>query len=483
MHYAMIAKILGLLLMLFSFVMLLPAGMAFWYHDGNLQAFIVSFAITFLCGLALWLPCMRARAELQPRDGFLAATLYWTVIGTIGCLPFLLSPHLNISVLDAIFESISGFTATGASVLSNLDSLPRSLLFWRALSNWLGGMGIILLTLAVLPMLGVGGMQFYKAEIPGPSKNAKLTPRIAETAKALWYLYVTLSVACVLSFRAAGMGWFDAICNGLPTVATAGFATHDSGFAYFNSGGINVIAAIFLLLGSTNFMLLILAWKERSLKTFWRDSEFRFFMGLEAIYVVIIFVALMFHHTYSSIWETFHQTLFQAVSFSTATGFVSASMDNWPAFIPLLLILSSFIGGCAGSTAAGMKVVRAALVFKQSGRELRRLIYPSGVFALRFSGRPVGNDVLQAVWGFMGVYLMITALSVLAIMATGVGFPESVATVAAAINNLGAGFGFLNTNFADLPDIAKCIMCLDMLLGRLEVLTILVLFTPMFWKQ
>ena len=483
MHYAIISKILGLLLMLFSFTMVIPAGVAYWYHDGGVLPFISSFAITFLCGLLLWLPFMRAHAELQPRDGFLVVTLYWTVLGVIGGLPFVLTPHLHIGFTDAIFESISGFTTTGASVLTHLDTLPKSLLFWRALSNWLGGMGVIVLALAVLPMLGIGGMQLYKAEIPGPSKDTKLTPRIAETAKALWYIYVALTIACAVAFRIAGMSWFDAICHSFSALATGGFSTHDASLAYFHSGTINVIAAIFIFLGATNFSLFFVAWKDRSLKGFLRDPEFRFFLGLQIAYIAIITIALLAHSTYTDPRTALQQAALQVTSLSTGCGFVSAPIGSWPTFVPYLLILSSFIGGCAGGTGGGMKVVRSALVFAHGQRELRRLIYPSGVFVLRFGGRSVSDQVLQAVWGFVGVYIIITVLSVLAVCATGVDFVTSLSAVTATINNMGAGIAGVGSYFGHLPEVAKWILDADMLLGRLEVFTILVLFTPMFWKQ
>ncbi|ASK35912.1 TrkH family potassium uptake protein [Alloalcanivorax mobilis] len=483
MHFALISKILGLLLMLFSFTMLIPAGVAFWYQDGSMTPFISSFAITFLCGLALWLPFLRARAELQPRDGFLVVTLYWTVLGMIGGLPFMLSPELNLSFTDAIFESISGFTTTGSTVLSGLDYLPRSLLFWRALSNWLGGMGVIVLALAILPMLGIGGMQLYKAEIPGPSKDAKLTPRIAETAKALWYIYVSLTAACAVAFHFAGMSWFDAICHSFSALATGGFSTHDASIGYFDSGLINIIAAGFIFLGALNFSLFFVAWKDRSLSSFMRDPEFRFFLGLEIVYIAVVTLALIAHGTYDDSRTALHHAILQVLSLSTGTGFVSASIGTWPTFVPFLLILSSFIGGCAGSTAGGMKVVRAALVFHHSQRELRRLIYPSGIFVLRFGARSVNDKVLQAVWGFVGVYITISVLSVIAVTASGVDFTTAMSAVAASINNMGAGIAGISGNFGDLPTVTKWVLCVDMLLGRLEVFTILVLFMPMFWRQ
>ncbi|MDX1804216.1 MAG: TrkH family potassium uptake protein [Alcanivorax sp.] len=483
MHYGLISKILGLLLVIFSFALMPPVLISYLYQEGSETPFLISFVITLLLGLTLWLPFFRHKAELHPRDGFLVVTLYWTVLGIIGGLPFLLSPDLNVGITDAVFESISGFTTTGASVLSGLDYLPKSLLFWRALTNWLGGMGVIVLALAVLPMLGIGGMQLYKAEIPGPSKDTKLTPRIAETAKALWYIYVALTVACATAFHWAGMSWFDAVCHSFSALATGGFSTHDASIGYFHSGAINIIAAIFIWLGATNFSLFFVAWKDRSLRALWLDPELRFFLGLQVVYSAIVFTSLQAHNVFATRWEDLHHTLLQVASLSTGTGFVSTSISDWPNFVPFMLILSSFIGGCAGSTAGGIKVVRAALIFQHSHRELRRLIFPNGLFVLRFGRRKVDDRVLQAVWGFVGVYIGISLLSIIAVNATGVDFVTSVSAVAATINNLGAGLGGVSSSFGGLPEVAKWILCLDMLLGRLEVFTILVLFTPLFWRQ
>ncbi|EKF74296.1 TrkH family potassium uptake protein [Alcanivorax hongdengensis A-11-3] len=483
MHYALISKILGLLLVVFSFALMPPVLVSYWFQEGSETPFLISFVITLLVGLALWLPFFRHKAELQPRDGFLVVTLFWSVLGIIGGLPFLLSPDLDVGITDAVFESISGFTTTGASVLSGLDYLPKSLLFWRALTNWLGGMGVIVLALAVLPMLGIGGMQLYKAEIPGPSKDTKLTPRIAETAKALWYLYVALTVICAGAYHLAGMSWFDAICHSFSTLSTGGFSTHSASLGYFHSGTINIIASVFILLGATNFALFFVAWKDRSPKALWLDPELRFFLGLQLAYVIIVFSSLLAHDVFATRWEDFHHTLLQVASLSTGTGFVSTSISNWPTFVPFMLILSSFIGGCAGSTAGGIKVVRAALVFHHGHRELRRLIFPSGLFVLRFGRRKVDDQVLQAVWGFVGVYISIAVLSVIAVCATGVDFVTSFSAVAATINNLGAGLAGVSDSFGQLPEVAKWILCLNMLLGRLEIFTMLVLFTPMFWRQ
>ena len=481
MHLSVIAKILGLLLMLFSCTMLPPVLVAWIYQDGGQVPFLTSFVVIFVTGLMVWAPFMRANAELQTRDGFLVVTLFWSVLGAMGSIPLMLV--LDLSITDAIFESISGLTTTGATVLSGLDDMPRSLLFYRQQLQWLGGMGVIVLAIAILPMLGVGGMQLYKAEIPGPMKESKLTPRVAETAKLLWYVYLTVSVACALGYWYAGMEPFDAIAYTFSTVSTGGFAPHDDSLAHFNNRGMELNGIIFMFLGGCSFALMFTAWKQRSPLVFWLDPEFRVFLGLTIVYVIIVHMVLWSNGVYDTSHENLVHSTFQVVSFSTGTGLTSGSPALWPSLVPFLLVFTSFVSGCAGSTTAGMKVVRAALVFQHGIRELRRLIYPHGVFALRFGRRPVDDQVLQAVWGFVGVYITLAVLMVLLLNATGMDLATATSALAASLNNLGVGVAGVADGFAHVETSAKWIMCLAMLLGRLEIFTILVLFTPMFWRQ
>ena len=481
MHLTMIARILGLLMMVFSFTMLTPVMISWWYQDANYSPFFISFGVTLMLGMLIWLPFMRARAELQTRDGFLVVTLFWTVLGVIGALPIMLT--LDISFTDAVFESMSGLTTTGATVLSGLDDMPKSFLFYRQQLHWLGGMGVIVLAVAILPMLGIGGMQLYKAETPGPMKESKLTPRIAETAKALWYVYLAVTILCAVAYWWAGMGWFDAICHSFTTVATGGFSTHDASMAYFDSRSIDYIAACFMLLSGANFALLYATWRRRSPFLMFFDPEFRFYFGLMFVYVVLVAVGLWVFQVDDNFVDVMRHAFFQVASFATGTGLTSADPASWPSYLPYLLVFISFIGACAGSTGGGMKVVRAALVFEHSLRELRQLIYPHGVFALRFGRRAVSDSVLQAVWGFVGVYITLAVILTLVLTATGLDLGTAVSTVAASLNNLGVGIGGVAEGFSELTDTAKWIMTAAMLLGRLEVFTVLVLFTRMFWRQ
>ena len=482
MHLTLIIKILGMLLMVFSITMLPPVLVAWIYDDGLELPFLSAFAITFATGMTLWMMFFRVREELGVRDGFLVVTLFWTVLGLIGSLPFILI--LEISLTDAVFESMSGLTTTGASVLSGLDFLAPSLLYYRQQLQWLGGMGVVVLAVAILPMLGVGGMQLYKAEIPGPMKESKLTPRIAETAKALWYVYLTVTVACATGYWLAGMSIFEAICHSFSTVSTGGFSTRDASMAAFDSAAIDWVAAFFMFFSGASFALMFAALRRGSIKTFFRDPEFRFYTGLMFIYVVIATVTLWIDQRYDSFEETARHAAFQVASFGTGTGLSSTDATvSWPMTLLILLVFTSFISGCAGSTTAGMKVVRVALMFHQSQRELRKLIYPHGIFALRFGRRTVNDQVLQSVWGFIGVFVTIAVLLTLAMMATGMDLTTAFSAVAAALNTLGMGVGGVSGGFGDIATEAKWLMCFAMLLGRLEVFTILVLFTPVFWRQ
>lgn len=482
MHLALIAKVLGILLVVFSITMLSPVLVAWLYDDGMQLAFVTAFAITFVTGLVLWMMFFRVRDELGVRDGFLIVTLFWVVLGLIGSLPFLLI--LDVSITDAVFESLSGLTTTGASVLLGLDHMAPSLLYYRQQLQWLGGMGVIVLAVAILPMLGVGGMQLYKAEIPGPMKEAKLTPRIAETAKALWYVYLGMTVACIGGYWLAGMSLFDAICHAYSTVATGGFSTRDESIAAFDSGAIDAVATFFMFLCGASFALMFAALRRGSIRTFFTDPEFRFYLGLMFIYLVVVSAVLWINQIYDSPAETLRHAAFQVASFGTGTGLTSTDAANsWPVTLMILLVFTSFVSGCAGSTTAGMKVVRVALMVHQSLRELRRLVYPHGVFALRFGQRSVNDQVLQAVWGFIGVYITIAVFLTLAMSATGMDMTTAFSTVAASLNTLGVGIGGVSAGFADIATEAKWLMCLAMLLGRLEVFTILVLFTPVFWRQ
>jgi trk system potassium uptake protein TrkH len=483
MQLLVIQRILGLLMMVFSSTMLPPIFAGFIFEDGAVLPFVEAFFLILITGFLLYLPVYRHKKELRLRDGFLVVVLFWTVLGVAGGLPIYLSGIYEISITDAVFESMSGITTTGATVIVGLDDLPHSLLLYRQELQWLGGMGIIVLAVAVLPMLGVGGMQLFRAETPGPVKDTKLTPRITETAKALWYIYLGLTIACCLAYWVAGMSFFDALSHSFSTVAIGGFSTHDASIGYFNSTAIEFIAIVFMLLSGVNFAIHFTAFRNRSLGPYQRDAEFRTYILVLSVVSVITIGYLQLTETFDSTAESIIRGLFQVVSIGTTTGFTTAEYYSWPGFLPVLLLYVSFIGGCSGSTGGGIKAIRILLLVKQGMRELRRLVHPNAQIAVKIGKKAMSEKVIEAVWGFFAAYFAISALMILMLMATGLDQETAFSAVAACLNNLGPGLGDVGRNFASINDPAKWILCLAMLLGRLEIFTLLVLITPAFWKK
>ena len=484
MHPVTIVKILGLLLMLFSLLGNLPPLLvSLIYSDGSAAAFLYSIGILFSTGLILWLITSSQSKELSNRDGFMVVTLFWAVLGTAGCLPLLFSSATELSLTDAVFESISGLTTTGATVISGLDELPESILFYRQLLQWLGGMGIIVLAVALLPMLGIGGMQLYRAESPGPVKDTKLVPRLAETAKSLWLIYLTLTLICALAYWAVGMSLFDAVSHSFSTVAIGGFSTHDSSLAYFDSTQVESIAIVFMVIAGINFALHFFAFQKKQFLHYLHDPEFKFYAFILSSVSVVTVLVLTFSGTYDSFWEALRRGVFQVVSFATTTGFATADFNSWPLFLPYVLLYAAIIGACAGSTGGGMKVIRILLIFKQGFREVQRLIHPRAVIPIKLGKKVMSDRVVESVWGFFAVYVMAFMVMLLALLATGLDIITAFSAVGACINNLGPGLSGVAETYGALPGPAKWILCLAMLLGRLEVFTLLVLFTPMFWKR
>ncbi|MCU7853396.1 MAG: TrkH family potassium uptake protein [Candidatus Thiodiazotropha sp. (ex Monitilora ramsayi)] len=483
MHLSTVQRILGVLLMLFSLTMLPPLLFSLWVDDGALVGFTDAFILTFGLGLGIWLPVRYRRQDLRVRDGFLVVVMFWTVLGLTGSLPFLLAENSNMGITDAVFESVSGLTTTGATVIVGIDELPTSILYYRQQLQWLGGMGIIVLAVAVLPMLGIGGMQLYRAETPGPVKDNKLTPRITETAKALWYIYLGLTISCMLAYWLGGMELFDALGHAFSTVAIGGFSTHDESIGYYDSRVIEMIAVVFMLLSGANFALHFLAVRRRSLRIYFEDAEFRGYIVTLGIVFLLVSTALYLMGVYSTWDESIMRGLFQAVSIGTTTGFTTADYSLWPGFISILLLFSSFVGGCAGSTGGGIKVIRFLLLIKQGVREINRLIHPNAEIPIRIGGKTIPWRVVEAVWGFFALYVASFGVMYLALASTGLDLMTSFSAVAASINNLGPGLGDVGLHYATLNDPAKWILCFAMLLGRLEIFTLLVLLTPAFWRK
>ncbi|SIR17969.1 trk system potassium uptake protein TrkH [Aeromonas sp. RU39B] len=485
MPFRSITRIVGLLVGIFSSSLLLPAVVAYFARDGGGTEFLQSFVICLGIGALLWFPQRRARGELRAREGFLIVVLFWVVIGSVSALPFMLADQPNMSISESFFEAFSGLTTTGATVLTGLDMLPKAFLFYRQLLQWLGGMGIIVLAVAVLPLLGIGGMQLYRAEIPGPVKDNKVTPRIAETAKALWSIYLLLTILCALAYWLAGMSLFDAVCHSFSTLSIGGFSTHDASIGFFNSPAINLITVLFLLLASINFALHFMVFSHRPirLKDYLRDPELKVFLGIQATLIIICSAVLISHGHYANWQEAVNHAVFQAVSLGTTTGYSTTSYADWPSFLPMLLMFSSFIGCCAGSTGGGIKVMRVMLLFMQGIRELKRLVHPRAVYTIKLGRKAVSERVVEAVWGFFATYIMLFFLFMLALLMTGMNEVTAFSAVAATLTNVGPGLGDVASNFSSVTPAAKWILVVAMLFGRLEIFTLLVLFTPAFWRN
>lgn len=495
MQIAVIRALLGLLLLCFSITMLSPILVAWIYGEQTYSDFLIGFLVTAITGATLLLTGDRQGDLTRARDGFLITALFWMVLGTFGSVPLMLSSDLNISITDAVFESISGLTTTGATVISGLDDLPKSLLYYRQQLQWLGGIGIIVIAVAILPMLGIGGMQLYRAETPGPMKDQKLTPRIAGTAKVLFSIYLLMTIACAIAYKIAGMNWFDAICHSYSTIAIGGFSTHDASMGYWNNSAILWVGIVFMLLAAVNFGLHYLAFKRRSLTSYLKDVELRFF-SVVMLFGVLVVCGMLYYYFFNSenlayydktssyIIEQLTHGVFQTVSIVTTTGFASLEYTSlYSAASVALLFFLAFMGACSGSTGGGMKAIRVLLILKQGYRELKRLIHPNAVIPIKLGNKAVDDKVINGVWSFFAIYIASFLLLFLAVLLTGTDFETGFSAVAASINNLGPGLGDVALNYSSLEDSTKWILCFAMLLGRLEVFTLLVLFIPEFWKS
>ena len=482
MQFAMAFKIIGVLLILFSTAMLPPLFLSLIAQDGIESAFAMGLAATLFAGVALWLPTRNLSRDLNIRDGFMVTALFWVVLGLFGAIPLWLVSELGLTPIAAIFESVSGLTTTGATVITGLDDLPQSVLFYRQLLQWLGGIGIIVLAVAVLPMLGIGGMQLYRAESAGPSKDRKLTPRITSTAKALFGIYLLLTIACAASYFAAGMSTFDAICHAFSTVAIGGFSTHDASLGHYEQNRVLLVSSVFMLLSAINFGLHFIALQRRNVRVYAQDSETAFFITVIASATLVVCCLLLTTETLGLEDSVIHG-LFQTISIATTTGFTTQDFSVWPLFLPILLLILSFMGGCVGSTGGGMKAMRILLIFRQGVRELRQLLHPNAVIPLKLDARRVQTEVISAVWSFFAVYMFCFVLIWLALLATNLDFISAFSAVVATMNNLGPGLGEVANDYGVVSEAGKLVLCLAMLMGRLEVFTLLVLLTPAFWRH
>ena len=462
--------------------MVFPLIVGLNYHEQSVTALLESMAITVISGLLLYLVFRKDKAEvINQREGMAIVAVGWTTVGLFGAIPFFLG-DVYFTFTDAFFESVSGFTTTGASVLANIERLSKWLLFWRSFIQWLGGMGIIVLSVAILPFLGVGGMQLYKAEVPTPVPD-KLKPRIRDTAMILWKVYALISLAQVVLMLLGGMTLYDALCHTFTTMPTGGFSTKNASIAHYNSVYFDCVVIFFMLVAGINFSLHYQMLRGKTL-AFWQDSECRFFLG--AVVVLTLAVSLnIFGSVYKTIGEAVRYGAFQVVSIVTTTGYVTADYEKWPAMSQLILLLCMFLGASAGSTGGGMKCLRILLCFKYCYRELFSLVHPHSVSHIKIGGKPVPDDVMRSVLGFMALYVGLFALSSVLLAGLGVDFITAVTAVASAIGNVGPGFGMVGPvdNYAQIPVLGKWLLIWCMLLGRLEIFTVIILVVPEFWRK
>jgi trk system potassium uptake protein len=477
-------NVLGYVVLMFAATMLVPLAFAVAADDGSQRGFDIALLITAVSGVALTLATRRFRRELQVRDGFLLVTLVWTVLPAFATLPLLLQLP-DLSITDAYFEAMSGLTASGGTALSGIDQLPLPVNIWRHFMVWIGGMGILVLAVAILPLLGVGGAQAFKAETAGPLKETKLTPRIADTAKALYVIYFVLSLACFLAYAWAGMSWSDAFMHMCSTVGLGGFSSHDASFAYWNSPLIEAVAVVFMLLSGFSFLLHFTAWRRMSLRPYWKSAEARAYMFTLAAAVLVIAVFLLAHNVYVDWASALRYALFNVVSVATTTGYSSTDYNLWPLFAPVLMLFLSGFTACAGSTGGGIKMIRALILLRQAKREMIRILHPRLINPVCIDDKVVENNVIFAVLAFMLVYggsiIWLTFLLLLSGLDVTTGFTAIVASV----NNTGPGLNLVGpaSNFGVLSDFQTWVCTFAMLIGRLELFAVLVLFTPGFWRK
>lgn len=480
-NYKIILKIVSFLLILNGFFMMMGLPFSFYHGDNDIAVLIGCGSGTSLIGLILYIITRKVEPDITKREGYVVVGLGWIVMSLFGALPFVIHGSIP-SYTDAFFETMSGFTTTGASILNDIESLPHGLLFWRSLTQWLGGMGIIVLSIAILPILGIGGMQLFVAEVPGPTKD-KIHPRIRETAKRLWGIYLLFTLVEASLLMLGGMNLFDAINHALTTMATGGFSTKQASIAAFDSPFIHYVMILFMFLAGTNFTLhyhLL----HGNFKRLIDNDEFKFYLKITGVFTLIIFIGLLLA-SYAGIEKSFRDTLFQIVSIVTTTGYVTADYEAWGSFFQLFFFLLLFTGGSAGSTGGGIKMVRHLLLIKNSIIELKRLIHPRAVIPVRFNKAAVSNDIISNVLAFFLFYIFIFIIGTLVLTFIGLDFLTAIGATATSLGNVGPAIGSVGpvSNFAHLPDIAKWFLTFLMLLGRLELFTILIIFSPAFWKK
>ena len=480
MNYKSIFSLLGILLGIFSCSFIPPLLVGYIYGETGIQIFLYSFLFFISLGGLLWIKNRQKDLPLNISDGFIITTMFWVVLACAGSVPFF---FFGLSPIDAIFESVSGITTTGATSIVGLDELPKSLLLYRQLLQWVGGMGLIILAVAVMPALGIGGGQLYKMELPGSHGNQKLTPKITDSAKALWKIYFGLTVVCALLYIFSGMDFFDAIAHSLSTVAGGGFSTHDASIGFFNNGKIETVCIIFMLLSAASFAVHYVAiFGGKPLKYFY-DSEFRFFLSIIIISIIISLVIHTLSNSYADIYSSIRPTIFNTVSIITTSGFTTDDFSLWPGFLPYLLLVGAFMGACSQSVGGGIKAWRVLIMINQAYKEILSIIHPNAVLTSKIGNKVIDGKIAEKVWGFFSIYVFIFMILLMAMLGTGLNFESAFSAVGACLNNLGPGLGDVASNYTDVNKAGKIILCFAMILGRLEIFTLLVLFTPAFWRR
>ena len=482
MKYRLISKILGTGLILFSAIQSFPIIISLIYNEQNYLSFLESSLITFASGLFLYgVNYSKDYEDLKIRDGFLLIVLLWFIFSIFASIPFILKTN-PLTIVNAYFEAVSGLTTTGATIFVNLENELKSILFYRALLQWVGGLGIVVLALALFPILGIGGMQLYRGEASNPVNNNKLRPKMAETAKSLWFIYLFLTILCFFCYRFSGMTNFDAVTHAFTTIAIGGFSNYDNSFAYFSNNLIYLFASVFMFLSAISFSLHFVAFNKIDITGYFKDKELRFYATIIFVSFILIFIVLQSTNANGN-FDTLILSVFQTISFATTTGFVSTDQSSLPLFIPYLLIALAGMGACAGSTGVGLKAIRVYILFRQAKNELKKLIHPSSVIPLKIGDNVIDKEISDSVWGFVSVYLFALFFGILLILATGINIETAFSTIFSCLNNLGPALGDATENYASLNDASKIILSFTMILGRLEIYTLLVLFTTFFWRS
>ena len=481
MNKKIIVNIMGLLLLIEGLFLLISTGVAVLYNEYDLIALLVSSAICFVSGSISWYATRGANRNIGKREGYIIVSLVWVIFSVFGALPFVISGAIP-SYTDAFFETMSGFTTTGASILNDIEAMPHGLLFWRSLTQWIGGMGMIVLSLAILPIFGFGGMQLFFAEVPGPTPD-KLHPRIRETAKRLWIIYISFTIAEIILLKIGGMNWFDAINHSFTTMATGGYSTKQDSIAYFNSPFIQYVIVAFMIIAGTNFTLSYYALHFKFGKVF-RNEEFQYYIGFIVFFTLLI-AFFLWHFEGLGIELSIRDSLFQVVSIMTTTGFVTADYLKWAPFIPVIIFVLMFFGGSAGSTGGSIKIIRIVLLLKNSMLELKRIIHPNAIIPVRINNKSVSPEIISNVMAFVVIYMLITIISTIVIASLGYDLETSLGAVASSLGNIGPGLGRVGPveNYAHFPAFGKWFLSFLMMLGRLEFFTVLIILSPAFWKK